>query len=125
MYDSNDVSEKMEEAIETGKLETVLKTASELGVDLKAEWVTTAAKAMSCNFIELLKYLQQELKIDYSEEIGKLSFYDLEELADILEVVFALAEANGHSKEDLLSAYREKHEMRGGFSSRIFLISKQ
>ena len=79
MY-SDDVSEKMENAIETGNLETVLQTASELGVDLKAEWEFTAATAISCNFTELLKYLQQELQINYSEEIGKLSFEEREEL---------------------------------------------
>lgn len=50
---------------------------------------------------------------------------NLAELADILEVVFALAENLGHSKDDLMEAYREKHDKRGGFSDRIFLISKE
>lgn len=49
---------------------------------------------------------------------------EIEELADILEVVFALAEAQGYSKDALWSAYESKHEERGGFSNRIFLISK-
>ena len=48
-----------------------------------------------------------------------------EELADILEVVFALAEATGCSKQDLLSLYRKKHDARGGFRDRVFLISKE
>ena len=48
-----------------------------------------------------------------------------EELADILEVVFALAENMGLSKERLMDVYQQKHEARGGFSDRIFLIGKE
>ena len=50
---------------------------------------------------------------------------NLEELADILEVVFALAENLGHSREELMEACREKREKRGGFQGKIFLISKE
>lgn len=50
---------------------------------------------------------------------------NLEELADILEVVYALAEDLGYSPEELEAACREKHEKRGGFRDRIFLISKE
>ena len=50
---------------------------------------------------------------------------NLEELADILEVVYALADDLGYSKDDLLHAYNQKHEKRGGFQNRIFLISKE
>ena len=48
-----------------------------------------------------------------------------EELADILEVAFALAAAHGCSREAFLEIYRRKHEARGGFEKRIFLISKE
>ena len=50
---------------------------------------------------------------------------NLEELADILEVIYALAENMGHTKEDLHRVYDKKHEDRGGFRERIFLISKE
>lgn len=50
---------------------------------------------------------------------------NLEELADILEVVYALAEDLGHTKEELYSVYERKHESRGGFRDRIFLISNE
>ena len=49
---------------------------------------------------------------------------NLEELADILEVVYALAEING-GREELERIYTKKHKARGGFSKRIFLISKE
>ena len=64
-----------------------------------------------------------EAKLD--EEVGEYHRdKNLEELADILEVVFALAEAIGCSKEALLECYQKKHETRGGFRDRVFLISK-
>ena len=50
---------------------------------------------------------------------------NLEELADILEVVYALTEDLGYTKAELLQAYEQKHEARGGFQDRIFLISKE
>lgn len=47
-----------------------------------------------------------------------------EELADILEVVWALAAARGISEEALTALRQKKREARGGFSERIFLIRK-
>ena len=48
-----------------------------------------------------------------------------EELADILEVLFALADSLGCSREELMEIYQRKHDARGGFTDRIFLISKE
>ena len=48
-----------------------------------------------------------------------------EELADILEVVFALAATLGVSPEELLKICAQKRQDRGGFSDRIYLISKE
>lgn len=63
-----------------------------------------------------------EAKLD--EEVGEYhQDQNLQELADILEVLFALAAANGYSREELMSAYESKHMDRGGFEKRIFLIS--
>lgn len=47
-----------------------------------------------------------------------------EELADILEVVYALGAARGVSEEALTALRDRKREARGGFSGRIFLIRK-
>lgn len=68
--------------------------------------------------------VQLERKLD--EEISEFhNDRNLEELADILEVIYALTENLGFSKEDLMAAYQKKHDERGGFSDRIFLISKE
>ena len=48
-----------------------------------------------------------------------------EELADILEVIFALADNISCSREELMEIYQRKHDARGGFTDRIFLISKE
>ena len=50
---------------------------------------------------------------------------NLEELADILEVVYALAENLGHTRQELVEIYTRKHEKRGGFQDRVYLISKE
>jgi len=48
----------------------------------------------------------------------------IEELVDILEVVIALCESRGFSKEELIKIYQNKHQEKGGFSDKIYLVSK-
>ena len=50
---------------------------------------------------------------------------NLEELADILEVTYALAASLGYTREDLLLTYDRKHAQRGGFGKRIFLMDQE
>jgi len=65
-----------------------------------------------------------ERKLD--EEVQEFhQEHNLEELADILEVVYALAEDLGFSKEELLKVYQKKHDARGGFRDRIYLVTKE
>ena len=65
-----------------------------------------------------------ERKLD--EEVGEYhADKNAEELADILEVVFALADAIGCSREELMEIFQKKQDSRGGFAKRYFLISKE
>lgn len=65
-----------------------------------------------------------EAKLD--EEVGEYHRDKTpEELADILEVVYALATSIGCSREDLQAIYQKKHDSRGGFEKRILLISSE
>ena len=75
--------------------------------------------------LEEEEYLHHlEAKLD--EEVGEYHRdKNAEELADILEVVYALAEAGGCTIEKLMEIYQKKHDERGGFAERIFLISKE
>lgn len=68
--------------------------------------------------------LRLEEKLD--EEVAEYhKTPNLEELADILTVVLALAESMGASREELKTCYEKKLEERGGFCKRIFLQGKE
>ncbi len=60
------------------------------------------------------------------EEVQELLDADvahrLEELADVLEVMHALAENHGFGWEAVEVVRREKAEQRGGFGGRVFLL---
>lgn len=56
------------------------------------------------------------------EEVGEfLEAKNLEELADVMEVLFGLAEVLGFSEEELVKARDDKKEERGGFKEGIVL----
>ena len=56
------------------------------------------------------------------EEVGEfLEDKNLEEFADIMEVLFGLAHVLGYSEEDLLKMRDKKREERGGFKEGIVL----
>ncbi|MEB3055058.1 nucleoside triphosphate pyrophosphohydrolase [Bacillus pseudomycoides] len=72
---------------------------------------------------------------EYIEEIGKkigeeLTEYleaeskehKVEELADLLELINALAQYEGVTLEDVEKVRKQKAEKRGGFQERIFLV---
>ncbi len=47
---------------------------------------------------------------------------NIEELADMLEVIRAITAARGYTWEELETLRAKKEEARGGFSKKIFLI---
>ncbi|HIJ12091.1 TPA: nucleoside triphosphate pyrophosphohydrolase [Candidatus Woesearchaeota archaeon] len=62
------------------------------------------------------------LKTKLQEEVTEyLESHDPEELADIMEVIHALAEHKGISVEEIETIRKDKKEERGGFSKRIML----
>jgi predicted house-cleaning noncanonical NTP pyrophosphatase (MazG superfamily) len=68
------------------------------------------------------KYKLLEAKLE--EEVNEfLEDKNLEELADVMEVLFGLADSLGYSEEDLLKARDKKREERGGFKEGIVLNS--
>ena len=66
--------------------------------------------------LELRKKLSEEVK-EYLEDPCK------EELADIIEVIDALAQSEGFTLPDILKIKERKKEERGGFTDRLFLES--
>ena len=64
------------------------------------------------------------LKLKLEEEVGEyLQDNTIEELADIIEVVEALAENQGSSLKEVLEFKQRKQRKNGAFHDRIFLIS--
>ena len=48
-----------------------------------------------------------------------------EEIADILEVLMAIAKARGYEWSDIIAIQEKKREERGGFEQRILLIETE
>jgi predicted house-cleaning noncanonical NTP pyrophosphatase (MazG superfamily) len=74
--------------------------------------------------IEILsdeKYLEMvDAKLD--EELAEYhKDKNVEELADLLEVIYAAVEARGSSVEELEAVRMNKYEKRGGFEKKILL----
>lgn len=68
------------------------------------------------------KYGLLEAKL--KEEVNEfLEDKNLEELADVMEVLFGLADSLGFSEEELIKARDKKREERGGFEEGIVLKS--
>lgn len=67
-----------------------------------------------------LKYLDKKLNEELAEYQADKS---LEELADLLEVIYAVAEARGSSKEELENIRKQKSKKRGGFKKKLLLKS--
>ena len=69
---------------------------------------------------EYLAALDAKLQEELNEYQADKS---MEELADLLEVMMAVAEARGHTFAEVEALRREKAEKRGGFRERIWLES--
>ena len=79
--------------------------------------------------IPAIKILDDEeytlsLQKKLNEEVREyLDSNEIEELADIIEVIEALAESQGASLEEVMNIKQLKRNTNGGFKNRIFLIS--
>jgi predicted house-cleaning noncanonical NTP pyrophosphatase (MazG superfamily) len=67
---------------------------------------------------ELEKKLIEEVN-EYAES------KDVEELADLLEVIYRISELRGVNSDELDEIRKEKAEKRGKFSSNLFLIDSE
>lgn len=67
---------------------------------------------------EYAEALQQKLKEEVAEY---LESGEIEELADITEVIYALAKTQGIDQKSLEEIRIKKRTQRGGFDERIFL----
>jgi len=67
--------------------------------------------------------LTQELEKKLQEEVAEyLQDKNADELADILEVVYALGERLGYTPRSLEELRKQKALKRGGFKKKLFLV---
>ena len=68
---------------------------------------------------EYLKELDKKLNEEVAEYQADKS---IEEMADVLEVLFAICEARGYSVDELMKVKEDKCEKRGGFKERVYFV---
>ena len=84
------------------------------------EIIEADGKTPITRILEQDEYLS-ELDRKLNEEVAEYqSDKSLEEMADVLEVLFAICEGRGYSIEELMATKQKKQEERGGFQKRIF-----
>lgn len=85
--------------------------------------IAAAGKRCSCRELSGEEYLLR-LEEKLGEELAEyLESRSMEEMADLLEVMMALAKAQGYSWASVEAIREEKARQCGGFDSRIFLCS--
>ena len=85
------------------------------------EIIEAAGKKPVTHILDEAAYLA-ELDRKLSEECAEYQeSKSLEELADMLEVMYAIAEARGYSVAELETVRRKKAAERGAFQKRIYL----
>ena len=91
--------------------------------DKVPEIIEASGKICETEILSDEEYLQMlDKKLD--EELAEYhQEQNIEELADLLEVLYATAKARGYSIEELEQVRVEKQKARGGFDKKILLSS--
>ncbi len=67
---------------------------------------------------------KKELDKKLLEEVNEyLTDQNIEEIADVMEVIYTLLEIHGWSFDDVETVRKEKAQNRGGFRDKVFLES--
>ena len=99
-----------------------IKTYNKLVRDLIPDIIENSGKQCRTRILSDDEYLEKlDAKLDEElEEYHKDK--NIEELADLLELIRTAAVARGYTLEDLESVRAEKSKQRGGFEKKILLI---
>ncbi|XEC96001.1 phosphoribosyl-ATP pyrophosphohydrolase [Paenibacillus tarimensis] len=103
-----------------------MPTYNKLVRDRIPEIIQKQGKACSTRILDSTEYIT-ELRTKLQEETNEYLAAEsdseaIEELADIMELLHALAEAHGATAWQLEQIRAEKAEKRGGFKDRLYLI---
>ena len=84
--------------------------------------IVDAGKRPITEILDQERYLE-ELDKKLEEEVAEYQAdKSIEEMADVLEVLFAICDARGYSVDELMRVREEKCEKRGGFKERVYLM---
>lgn len=85
------------------------------------EIIARAGKKCTVEILDDETYLRMaDAKLD--EELAEYhASHSLEELADLVEVIYAVTEARGHTQEELEAVRAEKAAERGAFQKKLLL----
>ena len=84
--------------------------------------IEDAGKKPITEILDQERYLD-ELDKKLEEEVAEYQAdKSIEEMADVLEVLFAICEARGYSVDELMKVKEDKCEKRGGFKDRVYLV---
>ena len=99
-----------------------IKTYNKLVRDLIPDIIEKSGKACRTRILSGDEYLKMlDAKLD--EELREYhQDQNLEELADLLELIRAITVARGYTVEELEKTRAAKAKSRGGFDKKIFLI---
>ena len=96
-------------------------THNKLVRDKIPEIIEKSGKTAHYRVLENEEYLA-ELDRKLNEECAEYQAdKSIEEMADVLEVLYAITEARGYAVEELERVRAAKAEKRGGFADRIFI----
>lgn len=99
----------------------MIKTYHKLVRDRIPEIIESTGNRCTTQILSEADYIKM-LECKLNEELQEYQeSKNLEELADLLEVMRALVEAKGYCWDDLERIRKEKAKKRGGFSQRILL----
>ena len=96
-------------------------THNKLVRDRIPEIIEASGKICKITILDNEEYIRMiDAKLD--EELAEYhQDQNIEELADLLEVIYTAARARGYTLDDLESVRKEKAEKRGAFNKKIFL----
>lgn len=99
------------------------KLFNKLVRDKIPEIIEASGKNCETEILSEAEYLKMlDAKLD-EELVEYHKDQNIEELADLLEVIYAAAKARGYTVEQLERVRKEKAQERGGFEKRILLKS--
>ena len=100
----------------------MIKKYNKLVRDLIPEIIRSSGAECKTEILSDAQYLQM-IDAKLAEELAEYhKDKNIEELADLLEVIYAATIARGYTLDELEAVRAEKVKKRGGFNEKIFLI---